>query len=126
MAWLELPIQVHQSLKVLCRLARARRPLKARQIARLEEIAPAQAAKVLEHLTRAGFVQSRRGTKGGYWLGVSAGRIRIGDVLASFGSRGRARKPKSNGVRKAVRKITEPARKTFERLTIAKISRSTT
>lgn len=122
MAWPDLPKQVHQSLKVLCSLAKASRSLKAEELARLEEIPPTQAAKVLEHLTRAGFLQSRRGVKGGYWLGVSADHIRIGDVLASFGPRGRARKPKSNGVAKALRKVTEPARKAFEHLTIADIS----
>jgi Rrf2 family protein len=124
MAWPDLPMQVDQSLRVLCRLARARGPLKAGEIARREEIRPAQAAKVLEHLTRAGFAHSRRGMRGGYWLQVSAERIRIGDVLASFSPRGQARKPKSNAVTNVVREIAEPARKAFERLTIADISGS--
>jgi Rrf2 family protein len=124
MAWPDLPKQFHQSLKALCSLAMASGPLKAEDVAHLEEIPPAQTAKVLEHLTRAGFLQSRRGMKGGYWLAVSADRIRVGDVLASFGPRGRARRPKANAVTKAVRRITEPARKKFEELTIADISDS--
>lgn len=122
MAWPDLPTEVHQSLKVLCSLARASHPLKAGQIARLDQIPPAQAAKVLQHLTWAGFVRSRRGMKGGYWLELPAGRIRVGDVLDSFGPRSRARKSKSNEVAKAVKKVTEPARKAFERITIADIS----
>ena len=124
MIWPDLPKQVHQALKVLCSLARARQPLKAEQIARLDEIPPAQAAKVLLHLTWAGFVQSRRGMHGGYWLELPPDRIRVGDVLASFGPRGRLRMSKSNEVTKAVRKITEPARKAFKHLTIADITSS--
>jgi Rrf2 family protein len=124
MAWPDLPKQVHQALKVLCSLARASGPLKADEVARLEEIPPAQAAKVLEHLARAGFLQSRRGMKGGYWLEVPADRLRIGDVLASFVPRGRAREPKSNGVTKAVKRVTEPARQAFEHLTVGDISHS--
>jgi Rrf2 family protein len=123
--WPDLPVRVYQSLKILCCLNRAGGPLKARQIARLEVIAPAQAAKVLEHLAQAGFVHSRRGMKGGYWLALSTERIRVRDVLRSFGPRFPAREPRPNGVTKAMRKITEPARQAFEQLTIAAISRST-
>lgn len=122
MRWPDLPKQIQQSLKVLSCLARAEEPLKAEQIARLEEIPPAQAAKLLQHLTAAGFVESRRGTKGGFWLAVRADRIHAREVLASFEPRGPRRKTKPNGLVKSLRKITEPARKAFEQLTIADIS----
>ena len=124
MDWPDLPKQVHQSLKALCSLARASRPLKAEKIARLAEIPPAQAAKVLQHLTSAGFVQSRRGVNGGYWLEVPADRIRVAEVLASYGSRSRVRKSNPNQVTKALRRVTEPARKAFEQLSITDISHS--
>jgi Rrf2 family protein len=122
MAWPDLPKQIHQALRVLSRLARAGRPLKADEIAGLEEIQPAQAAKVLQHLAWAGFVESRRGTKGGFWLAMPADRIHVREVLVSFERRGRHRKTKANGVVQVLRKITEPARKAFEHLTIADIS----
>lgn len=121
MAWPDLPLQVHQALKVLCCLARSKRPVKADEVARLEDIPPAQAAKVLEHLRWAGFVQSRRGIKGGYWLDTTPDRIRVGEVLDSFSPRGRARKAKSTGLTKALRKVTEPARKAFQHLSVADI-----
>jgi Rrf2 family protein len=122
MRWPDLPKQIHQSLRVLSCLAGAEEPLKAEQIARLEEIPPAQAAKLLQHLTAAGFVESRRGTKGGFWLAVPADRIHVRDVLASFEPRGPRRKTRANRVTKALRRITEPARKAFDQLTIADIS----
>lgn len=124
MAWPDVPKQIHQSLRVLSRLARTEEPLKAEQIARLEEIPSAQAAKLLQHLTAAGFVESRRGTKGGFWLALPADRIHVRNVLASFKPRGPHRKTRANGVTKALRRITEPARKAFEQLTIADISGS--
>jgi DNA-binding IscR family transcriptional regulator len=69
-------------------------------------------------LTWAGFLESCRGTKGGYWLAIPAGQIHVRDVLASFEPKGPARKKEQNRV---TRKVTEPARKAFERLTIADI-----
>jgi Rrf2 family protein len=122
MAWPDLPKQIHQSLRVLSCLASAEEPLKAEQVARREEIPSAQAAKLLQHLTRAGFVESRRGTKGGFWLALPADRIHVRKVLASFQPRSARRKTRANGVMKAVRRLTEPARKAFERLTVADIS----
>ena len=122
MPWPDLPKRVHSSLKILCSLAKAGRPLQAGRIAHLQHIPPARAAKILQLLTWAGFVRSRRGMNGGYWLEVPADRIRIGDVLTFFDSRSPARKPKSDDITKALRKVTDSVRKTFEQLTIASLS----
>ncbi|MFQ5928049.1 MAG: Rrf2 family transcriptional regulator, partial [Terriglobia bacterium] len=56
----------------------------ARELARCAEIPPAQAAKILYLLTWAGFVSSRRGFKGGFWLRVPARHIRVKDVMEFF------------------------------------------
>lgn len=122
MTWPSLPKRVHQSLQLLCGLAKARRVLKARELAQLEEVLPTEAQKILQHLAWAGFLETRRGAKGGYWLALPAREIHIRDVLASFESRVRARSVRQNHVEKAVSQITEPARRAFERLTIADIS----
>ena len=122
MTWPALPKRVHQSLQLLCGLAKARRVLKARELAQLEEVLPAEAEKILQHLAWAGFLETRRGAKGGYWLALPASEIRIRDVLASFEPRGQTRSVKQSHVAKAVTQITEPARRAFVRMTIADLS----
>lgn len=122
MTWPALPKRVHQSLQLLCGLAKARRVLKARELAQLEEVLPTEAEKILQHLAWAGFLETRRGAKGGYWLALPAREIHIRDVLASFEPRVRTRSVRQSHVAKAMTQITEPARRAFERLTIADIS----
>jgi len=72
--------RLHYALKALCCLAQARQPVRAQQVARCSRIPPAQAAKILYLLTWAGFVSSRRGSKGGFWLRRSPEQILIRDV----------------------------------------------
>ncbi|MFQ5926384.1 MAG: RrF2 family transcriptional regulator [Terriglobia bacterium] len=84
MPWLRLPKRVHYALKSLCWLARAEKPVRAHELAHRLTIPPAEAAKVLYLLTWAGFVSSRRGSKGGFWLRLPAHNIRVEDVIAFF------------------------------------------
>ncbi len=51
------------------------------QIAELEGISTANAGKLLWLLNKAGFVQSTRGTKGGYFLSRPAGEIRLSEII---------------------------------------------
>ncbi len=81
MAWFRLPKRVHYALKTLCCLAPAQGPVRAREVARCTGIPPAEAAKILYLLTWGGFISSRRGSKGGFWLRKPPGRIHIGDVV---------------------------------------------
>src|SRR6478672_5541480 len=51
------------------------------QIADLEGISSANAGKLMWLLNKAGFVQSTRGTKGGYCLARPAGDIRLSEII---------------------------------------------
>jgi len=123
MAWPELPRRVHTLLKILCCPGKAERPIKAHHVARSQDIPPAQAAKLLQLLTWAGFTQSRRGAAGGFWLQVPAERLQVRDVIAFFESQSPSHKVKKDSVTRALRKVTDPCRQAFEQLTIAKLSR---
>lgn len=83
----EFPPRIYASLKALCCLAKAPGPLQAHEIASSTGLPPAQTAKILQMMTWAGFVESRRGTKGGFWLVTPANHIRVSDVLDFFAHR---------------------------------------
>lgn len=51
------------------------------QIAEREGISTANAGKLMWLLNKAGFVQSTRGTKGGYFLARPAGDIRLSEII---------------------------------------------
>ena len=51
------------------------------QIAELEGISAANAGKLMWLLNKAGFVNSTRGTKGGYFLARPAGEIRLSEII---------------------------------------------
>jgi Rrf2 family protein len=51
------------------------------QIAELEGISTANAGKLMWLLNRAGFVNSTRGTKGGYLLARPAGEIHLSEII---------------------------------------------
>jgi Rrf2 family transcriptional regulator, iron-sulfur cluster assembly transcription factor len=85
-AWPELPKRVLYALKSLCFLAAAQGPVCAREVARCTGMPPAEASKILYLLGWGGFVSSRRGSKGGFWLRRTPGRIRIGDVVKFLSS----------------------------------------
>jgi Rrf2 family protein len=51
------------------------------QIAELEGISTANAGKLMWLLNKAGFVQSTRGTKGGYFLSRPAGEIKLSEII---------------------------------------------
>ncbi|HEV2493757.1 MAG TPA: Rrf2 family transcriptional regulator [Terriglobia bacterium] len=86
MAWPELPKRALYALKSLCFLATAEGPVCAREVARCTGIPPAETAKILYLLAWGGFVSSRRGSKGGFWLRRTPRRIRIGDVVEFLSS----------------------------------------
>ena len=79
-----LPPRIYESLKTLCCLANAKGPVQAHEIAYSTGLPPAQTAKILQSMTWAGFVESGRVAKGGFWLVVPAGKIRVTDVTEFF------------------------------------------
>lgn len=121
----DLPPRIYESLKTLCCLANASGALQAQEIASAAKLPPAQTAKVLQMMTWAGFVESRRGTKGGFWLAKPAGRIRVTDVADFFARRGVAKgSMEQDGLCKALELATAHCRREFSRITVAELARA--
>jgi len=89
----ELPPRVYESLKVLCCLATVEHPLQAHEIAAATKVPPAQTPKILQQMKWAGFVESRRGPTGGFWLARPPRRIRVVDVFSFFAPQNPKQKP---------------------------------
>lgn len=115
-----LPKRIYYALKSLCCFASAQAPVRAASIARCARIPPTQAAKILYILTWSGFVSSRRGSKGGFWLRVRPEQIRLRDVVEFFLPPGsRRRKQRSDRVLQVWEETTAPTDHAFSRLTLA-------
>lgn len=56
-------------------------PIKIEAIARAQAIPPRFLAAILHQLKQGGFVQSKRGAKGGYILSRSATQLSVGDII---------------------------------------------
>jgi Rrf2 family iron-sulfur cluster assembly transcriptional regulator len=81
---MKLSAQEEYGLRCLLQLARAQTTkdsLTLSQIAGQEGISSANAGKLMWILTKAGLVQSTRGTKGGYVLARPASEIRLNQVI---------------------------------------------
>ena len=81
---MKLSAQEEYGLRCLLQLARAQTTneiLTLSQIAGQEGISSANAGKLMWILTKAGLVQSTRGTKGGYVLAMPANEIRLNQVI---------------------------------------------
>ena len=125
MSWPTLPKRVHSSLKALCRLAAASEPMRANEIAADIDVAPAETSKVLQLLTWAGFLDSRRGTQGGFWLRVPAQQVRIGDVLEFFEKHSRAAAAPEDEVMRSLRILSTPCRQKFNSITMEQLASKT-
>jgi len=121
LATAELPPRIYEALKTLCCLAAAKKPLQAHEVAAATHLPPPQTAKILQQMTWAGVVESRRGTKGGFWLVKPAGRIRVADVVAFFTHPAPAAEQNDPIVQALVR-ATAPCRKEFSRITVADLA----
>jgi Rrf2 family protein len=120
----DIPPRIYESLKTLCCLATASGPRQAREIASAADLPPAQTAKILQFMTWAGFVDSRRGTKGGFWLIRRADKIRVTDVADFFSHlHPHDKATKSNGLRKALEEAMTRCRKAFQTITIADLAK---
>ena len=119
-----LPPRIYESLKTLCCLANATGPLQAHEIAGAAGLPPAQTAKILQLMTWAGFVESRRGTKGGFWLIVPAERIRVTDVADFFTHHTKdILRRKQDPLLKALAKATARCQKEFVQITVADLAK---
>ena len=82
---MKISAQEEYGLRCLLQLARADvrgESLTLAQIARLEGISVANAGKLMWILSKAGLVQSQRGTRGGYHLARPANEIRLNQVIS--------------------------------------------
>ncbi len=119
-----LPPRIYESLKTLCCLANATGPLQAHEIAGAAGLPPAQTAKILQLMTWAGFVESRRGTKGGSWLIVPAERIRVTDVADFFTHHTKdIPRRKQDPLLKALAQATARCQKEFAQITVADLAK---
>lgn len=121
LATAELPPRIYEALKTLCCLAAAKKPLQAHEVAAATNLPHSQTAKILQQMTWAGFVESRRGTKGGFWLVKPARRIRVADIVVFFTHPAPAEEQKDPLVQALVR-ATAACRKEFSRIAIADLS----
>jgi len=120
-----IPPRIYESLKTLCCLANASEPLQAHEIASAAGLPPAQTAKILQLMTWAGFVDSRRGTKGGFWLIRPADGIHVTDVADFFAHHtGGYRLRKRDGLLKGLKQATARCRKEFARITVADLAKA--
>lgn len=121
----ELPPRIHDSLEILVCLARESGPLHAQKIARNAELPPSQTAKILQSLGWAGFVVSRRGTKGGFWLAQPANQIRATEVIDFFARRYRGRSQgEQDPLARILDRVLARCQKAFDEITIADLARS--
>lgn|GEM_PF-6303867 len=119
-----IPERIYESLKTLCCLANAAGPLQAHEIALAASLPPAQTAKILQLMTWAGFIESRRGTNGGFWLVKPAETIRVTDVTDFFAHHGQGHSsPKRDGVLKALQRAMARCHKEFARITVADLAK---
>jgi Rrf2 family protein len=119
-----LPPRIYESLKTLCCLANVSEPLQAQEIAAAAGLPPAQTAKILQLMTWAGFIESRRGTKGGFWLVMPAKRIRVTDVADFFVHHTQEHpSQKQDGLLKALEQATARCQKEFSQITVADLAK---
>src|ERR1043166_2393278 len=80
---MKISAQEEYGLRCLVQLATLRtgESLTLPQIAEREGISTANAGKLMWLLNKAGFVQSTRGTKGGYVLARPAANIRLSEII---------------------------------------------
>ena len=119
-----LPPRIYESLKTLCCLANAAGPLQAHEIAAAADLPPAQTAKILQLMTWAGFIESRRGTKGGYWLVTPADHIRVTDVADFFTHHIQDNlRQEPDPLWKALARVTDRCQKEFANITVADLAK---
>ncbi len=80
---MKISAQEEYGLRCLVQLASlpAAESLTLPQIAELEGISTANAGKLMWLLNKAGFVNSTRGTKGGYYLARPSSEIRLSEII---------------------------------------------
>ena len=81
---MQLTLQTDYALRTLMYLAVRGERVKIAEVADFYGISAAHVARVVNQLSRLGFVRSTRGTGGGIELGRRPEQIRIGEVVIAF------------------------------------------
>lgn len=119
-----LETRVHQALKCLVCLAESATPRRANELARTTGIPPSETAKILYLLTWAGFISSKRGPNGGFWLRRPSTEIHIQDVMAFFQRPDEADTGSSeDSILKVWQKKGGTLHPIFEKLSLAELAR---
>lgn len=121
MSWSGLPKRVQSALRCLCCLAEAGTSLQAHQIADRTGTTKAETAKVLQLLCWAGFVHSKRGTKGGFWLNAIPDQIKAGEVISFFLAHHPSEANDEDAVSRAIEQSSARCQAVLEHLTVADI-----
>ena len=78
--WPAFPKRLQSALKALCCLAGSGQEMQSQAIAAQIAVPEAETAKILQLLVWGGFVNSRRGTKGGFHLAIEPSQIEAGEL----------------------------------------------
>lgn len=124
MTWPGFPKRLQSALKALCCLAQHQGPMLSQEISAEIDVPAAETAKILQLLVWGGFVSSRRGTKGGFHLALSADRITMGKVIDFFLTRHPAEAEETSPVMQVLQKSIAPCQKVFARLSLADVARA--
>jgi Rrf2 family protein len=120
MSWSSLPKRAESGLRCACCLAETGTSLQSHQIAERTGIAKAETAKVLQLLSWGGFVHSRRGSNGGFWLSAAPDQIKAGELIKVFLPQRPTENGRDSGSR-AIRKISARCEAMLKHLTLADI-----
>jgi Rrf2 family protein len=120
--WPAIPKRIHSAFKALCSLAEANQPVRSNEVAQQIGVSPAETAKVLQLLSWGGFVSSRRGSKGGFWLSRPPEQIRAGQIISFFDSHHELTPNADDKVAQAIRAMSAVCQRRLERLTVADLA----
>ena len=96
--------------------------MRASEVAWQIGVPPAETAKVLELLSWGGFVNSRRGSKGGFWLSGPAERIHAGQIISFFDSHHDSARGADDPAASAIREMSARCQRKLARLTVADLA----
>ena len=118
-----IPKRIHSALKALCALAEAPQPaLRSNEVARQIGVPPAETAKVLQLLCSGGFVNSRRGTKGGFWLSRPPQQILAGQVMSFLDTRHNPHVEADDRCDQVIRAMSARCQKKLQSATVADLA----
>lgn len=117
-----IPKRIQSALKALCSLAEASQPLRANQVAKQIGVPPAETAKVLQLLSWGGFVNSRRGTKGGFWLTEPPQQILAGKVISFLDTHRDSSTGYEDKCGQALRALSAQCQRKLQCLTVADLA----